>query len=48
MDAIRKIIAIDGQNAEHAARNFGFQHFPLQEFLHIVMADGGADVIDML
>ena len=46
MDSIRKIIAIDGQNADHAARKFGFQHFPLQEFLHLV--GNGADVIETL
>lgn len=46
MEAIRKIIAIDGQNAEYAARNAGFQYFPLHEFLQCVME--GADVIETL
>ena len=48
MVAIGKIIAINGQNAGPAAQNFGFQHFPLQEFLRWVIADRGADVIDTL
>ena len=47
MNALRKILAIDGQNAERAARNFGFQHFPLREFLHTITNDG-ADFIETL
>lgn len=48
MNTIRKIIAIDGQNAEHAARSAGFPYFPLEEFMQLVMAEGGADVIETL
>jgi uncharacterized LabA/DUF88 family protein len=47
MNTVKKIIAIDGQNAERAARNFGFPYFPLQEFLRFVIAEG-SDVIETL
>ena len=47
VDALKKIVAIDGQNAERAARNFGFNRFPLQEFLNW-LSDNGSDVIETL
>jgi uncharacterized LabA/DUF88 family protein len=46
MSLIKKIIAIDGQNAERAARNFGFPYFPLQEFLQYMKY--ASDVIETL
>ena len=46
MNVIKKIIAIDGQNAERAARSYGFQYFPLQDFQDLV--GSGADVVETL
>lgn len=48
MNGVRKILAIDGQNAEHAAHNAGLVHFPLEGFIKLMMAEGGADVIETL
>ena len=48
MNVAKKIIAIDGQNAERAARNFGFHYFPLNEFLQVITDNGSADVIETL
>jgi len=48
MNVIRKVIAIDGANAEHAARHANFRHFPLKELLEIISGDGCTDVIETL
>ena len=48
MYPVRKILAIDGQNAEHAARDAGLHHFPLGGFLQLMVSEGGSDVIETL
>lgn len=48
MNTIRKLVAIDGQNAEYAARDFGLRHFPLKEFVGLMLAQDGADIIEIL
>lgn len=48
MYALRKIVAIDGKNAERAAHNFGLRYFPLEGFIKLLTAEGGADVIETL
>ncbi|MFM8341737.1 MAG: NYN domain-containing protein [Methylomonas sp.] len=48
MYPVRKILAIDGQNAEHAARDAGLHHFPLGGFLTLMVSEGGSDVIETL
>lgn len=48
MNVVRKILAIDGKNAEHAARAAGLGRFPLEGFMNLMMAEGGADVIETL
>ena len=48
MNVVRKILVIDGKNAEHAAHKAGLPYFPLEGLLHLMMSEGGADVIETL
>lgn len=43
---IKKIIAIDGAYAHHAARDAGFEHFPIPAFRDIVKSGDDVDVLE--
>lgn len=48
MNVVRKIVAIDGKNAECAARKVGFNFFPLEGLLDLMQGEGDVDVIETL